>query len=1154
MATDWDAYFAARLGSSGGVTRPVVRFTPPKPPEPKKPKNRSILGQIRYAVSSAPVGAVKFGIEAVRAPVTLPLWVVRQARDVASGDQSFGAAVRNWGDVATLGVFTEGRGAFEDAAPLTASLASSFHRTAMDIRHPERYAQAVREGQIVNKIIEDVTNAALVGGAVAKGVGAGATRAAAAGNTARAASLAKTAARIDKAAKLGGRSIDPLTATESLIRLGGRKTILPVVRRLGSESNRAREGFLGNMARRTVLRTTNAGRQGRPIVAEDTAAGTLAGKRATVESVAASADIGATPRTATVVTAGRAGAPGTVSSFDVTPADIESAATMIHSGEAGGRLGAVVDRIEAQTGRRLAPQVVAHYSQSVLDPDHHITPAAARLADAYRRGELDPDLTATLDAAADAPERILRPFQERYEAGTGSTTGLPDPANLANLPEPTPESFRRHYGTGEYGGEVNDAVARKLSRAGAGLTKADYVAEAVAAGADPALIDEWFTTQQPLEPMLYPASLRGTVVHNAQLRDGMLAQADQLEQAGVSPAVTGVLRDMANAVPVRPWEFTEGGATKYRYLPSNRVAAPTTTAIGRRVEADPTVSTSGFNKMRHEYARSGEGEVPRTFAKLEAATRRAIDSQTRNEIAKHWSEQGSVAAGLLGPAGVAALHAEAQAQALAELGGAVVGPDAVAQVERQTRVHFGNRLVAELKAKGYEPWTDDIGELRTASHAGAMIDETTPFVPRGLVNAVKPYINQHPTPAAVEAVAKFNALWKTAVLAPSIQWQIGDAISSIAMSFAAGGIGPRALLRAANEARRLNRTPEGQRMLAAVENTHGLQFSDMERYYAMGKVKEPRTIIGRGVRRAFDLNEWQNRLARQGFVIAKINEGNRRAGRPLLDESTVGRYADASPETDPATYKAIRDAVKEANRDLGDMVNIPPWQRKYMTAVYPFWTWMRHVALLASRMTIDDPVRLAWTMRLGQYVSSDEDLPPWINSPLRMPGGVMDLSFMWPLGDTESTPFSPFNEQGVARTITGPLSPAIKLGGAALLGIDLGRGTRQFQDSGGDTGPLLFNPRNWRSLGYAAATSIPALRSTLNLMPTSEQGILGIGTGNVRRRPSGEAYPGEAPDIPIGFRLAQLARIPAPQPQASINSFLGRKPRPRLAKRWQTNG
>ena len=91
-------------------------------------------------------------------------------------------------------------------SPATAMFAESAGNTVGNLRHPSRYVRASEEGLIVGKVLEDAANLSMVAAPVAKGLGAGATRAsagaskaAAAGNTAKAARLTKVA----KAAETG---------------------------------------------------------------------------------------------------------------------------------------------------------------------------------------------------------------------------------------------------------------------------------------------------------------------------------------------------------------------------------------------------------------------------------------------------------------------------------------------------------------------------------------------------------------------------------------------------------------------------------------------------------------------------------------------------------------------------------------------------------------------------------------------------------------------------------------------------------------------------------------------------------------------------------------------------------------------------------------
>jgi hypothetical protein len=212
---------AARPAPRAGGGDPVAQMVAAMGAKPggslsvlAQPKPRSLLEQLKQPVTGLPGGLGGLAKLAYReathgGPMAL-----------AADPKAALAAYRR----------AEGSNPFErlkvtgrEIAPFSTAIAESFQSTGQDVLHPTRFAQAVREGRIVDKILEDVGNVALVAGPLAKGISAGAesgataariaeeasaaSRAAeAAGQTGRAAQAARTAADAEAVAgRLGTR-------------------------------------------------------------------------------------------------------------------------------------------------------------------------------------------------------------------------------------------------------------------------------------------------------------------------------------------------------------------------------------------------------------------------------------------------------------------------------------------------------------------------------------------------------------------------------------------------------------------------------------------------------------------------------------------------------------------------------------------------------------------------------------------------------------------------------------------------------------------------------------------------------------------------------------------------------------------------------------
>lgn len=122
---------------------------------------RSIFGQISDVVAGLPRGLAHFASDL--GPGTL-VGFGKLAADVATGHTPRGAGFEE-----NLSHYFKGLGGLEQ----------SMGRTVGDIEHPTHFARASRDSSIVAKLLEDVGNVAIVGGAASKGATMAAGRAAA---------------------------------------------------------------------------------------------------------------------------------------------------------------------------------------------------------------------------------------------------------------------------------------------------------------------------------------------------------------------------------------------------------------------------------------------------------------------------------------------------------------------------------------------------------------------------------------------------------------------------------------------------------------------------------------------------------------------------------------------------------------------------------------------------------------------------------------------------------------------------------------------------------------------------------------------------------------------------------------------------------------
>lgn len=212
----WKPVGAGGGGSSGGGGGRILTKRQAQDSRGAKHETPSIFDQIGDAIKSVPSGLVHLGLDIGKEAVTSP---VRLYQGIEQGDVDKAlSAVPLFGQ--SYGItrgFVEGEQ--NSDSPFTSALGSSFRRTAEDVKDPERFIDAYNRGEIVGKLLEDVGNVALVGGAATKllGVGARGTLAAAADAEATASAAGRAASTAAKVAdSAGAQAAEHAAAVEQL--------------------------------------------------------------------------------------------------------------------------------------------------------------------------------------------------------------------------------------------------------------------------------------------------------------------------------------------------------------------------------------------------------------------------------------------------------------------------------------------------------------------------------------------------------------------------------------------------------------------------------------------------------------------------------------------------------------------------------------------------------------------------------------------------------------------------------------------------------------------------------------------------------------------------------------------------------------------------
>lgn len=1086
----------AEIMLRGGPRAPLKRgnvatFTS----RPKKAKRKSLWQQATGMIQGLPAGLANLGYAVGKSAVyDIPVLVGKTAVDTAKGDP--GKALARLGDTVTLGAFTEGAGEFEKSLPLASMLATSATTTASNLRHPTRYARAARGqegyGDLLPMLVEDIGNVAIVGAAVGKGLGAAASRTAAAGNPVRAAKIATIARATQRASRLGGKIGDapilPYRGAnrllgklvgdgESLIRQAGRQVRLRVVDpRVQGTKLAKKYPMVVHATKRAVVPATEA----------ENRVASIAGRRAVNTLLRGEEGLTPEQRAASIM--------------DYTR-EAEILADTAAGAQLGGATGLTPDLLSIM-GQRFAKEGYAPPSGAV-------------------------DLALAPDDAVKAGSREVAAAVEQYvtqaERGLGGRPSSPE--NLAAQALPFASEFRR-WAVDEVGIPAKDIPP--------GATWDEVQGAVVDALGDDALplIDDWIRTDPKLaDPTVWPAPWRHTMVdvqraaRNVEAVDKSAAAASAMLGGGYKP-----LGWKAEMIPDRP--YTMAPAVTPRYMPASELAEGSRARIGRHLEQTDT-STTGLQTLAHTMELSGTGPRAYDFRPLAGV----LDSRLKaiGNNAKYRAAVGAVGrhtTALLDDTERATLMAQARETAVAQVGQFATGSETARDLDFRTREAYGDLLIRTMEGDQYRkgglepaPKPSNDGTLdfgRTLR--GADVDDTTIWLPSGLRGQLHTWTVPDTLPSLLAAIQRVSGSWKGWILPFRLSWHIGDASSNAMMSLLVGDMGPREMVSQWRRGRQLARTPEGARMLDAVENARGLLFPEAE--YLWGKDKalaehglsgaaDPKTTgllgpVNRVRGGLFKFNETMNRGFRNAMVLSKIDDALAKRGLSLDDPAVIDRLSRDQNvvrigETD-TLYPMLVDALDEANYVLGDMVNMPAWQRKYMRTVYPFWPWMRHVALLSGRLAIDHPMRVLTMMRIGELVATEDEVPPWLPGGVKVAGGILSTGFMNPLADTENLPGNPFGPDP-ERAILNPTAPAIKWAAAGLFGSNLSKGGAPLTRRGGsqdrDTKGLLFSPGRWDELAYQVLKSYPQGRFALDVLgPGTAPG--GVGTGPILRYDSGE--------------------------------------------------
>jgi hypothetical protein len=992
--------------------------------------------------------------------------------------------------------------------PLSANTAVSFRDSADRLANPSKYQQAVREGRIVDVVLEDLGNVSLVAGPAGKALaGAGVARGAGtAGASANATRLLRAGTGLERAAKLGGEIADlgfdrALRATSSSLRRGLNVVDRRVVGRIGAdgvrqvgalerwannEANPRRQAFAQRARASGGMYLTPEGRQVREQALRP---GVRRGNKATAQTTERMY------RLQQVANELSGGDP-----------NVEAVAFAIVNG-----VGSVDQLVQSEFG--WAPEQ-ARQAQVWKDfPEQTFTAEAQQAYRAYQDGTAPQGFRDAVDAVVEGVRRETDIVTQGRLEGYGSTKTL-DPQQLddaamdspvlAALSEVKGPAGRRVYNTDDLA-EIAD-LRTQLGMSWEDL--AGYIPELASILDDPQVYPaRW-------RPALRSARLANEVglgewdAWNQQMLDNNRAMQAIADSGGqVDPAVfERVMRERLalldsepnkqRALPIRPEGLMARGVESPGYLPGSQ--SELVRPKGLRSETEPTnqgtwgIRGHGSNKQR--VSSEFQTYSIRTFAEAVAKdlsisemNKALMDVVTDPDLLPKVTSH--IPEGEL---------ADIRARAELEANAAVRGTDGDAKLE--AKIIAGRMIVERLAEQGYEIWQGNIESpqvgdfnprepIRFQDVTGDEI-----VLPSGVKRRLEQHVVGKDLNQGLAALRYVNRKFKGAVLPFSLRWQLGDLVGGAFMGWLGGGIPPTEM------ARQLSRIKAGVSE-GVVQNVFtnkdfvdsGITFAEQEQLYGREGMPEPRTAIGRFQQGSFKLNNSINRLNRQSYVLAKLDRVLQKQGLSLdmLDDPNVQAGWDT-----PEVQAAVQEAVVDANKVLGTFDELTPFESRWLKNIFPFYVWMRHITALTMRTAIDNPARLMWTMRLGSLgIDPDaEDWPAWLRGAITIPDRFMpdflvegdalvNLNFLNPVADSIATPV------GLPSNLAAATSPALKVLAAGTLGIDLSKGGRQI------TRPYGMDRNPFTDALYQGLSSFPVTREAMN--------VSGVKLGPVQVGPDG---------------------------------------------------
>lgn len=869
---------------------------------------------------------------------------------------------------------------------LPAQQGESFKRTGGDIIHPGRFVEAYKQGQLPGKLLEDVANASIVASLAAaplKGLaGEAAGRATAERAVAdQATALGIRGPALDQAAErattaeTAARRLAPAgrvgTTAEQVAKLGAQGANLPIKPIEWAAQGIKRAAETGLPER--LGGGTIAGRIGESTVgrAIGEAANTVRTRRGVSDFVANEVGMPALQRAEDTYAAGAAATKG------LTPAENRAVRLTL---EERFQHPATREALQTLADKGTPAELQSFYEKinpaGLDDAAHTITPEAVDLAVGHAAGTLPPEVAARMDTARDFLGGTAKKFEEDFAVpGRGRSSPLnPEQLGSEALTHPSVRSAE---------GTLRVAQDRAA-------TAATAVADASTAADVEALTGK----QVKADRKASKAEAKLQAAQAAVPADW----ADRIEAAPARhrPALqtAKALDDQVAALQDRL--RTAGDAGSADALQKLRDDLPT--SLGKLVDAgiDPVHVIGGHDP----FTRKGDG-LSKTSGDSTLIKRRLGSEQVREVGLAPQTVQGSTAR--IVKEATQAIKNEAADKFLQTRG--VTAADLGLDPKLK-----GQALVDEMATHGKQAWDPN---TLTGSPAVESIGAKTRFIDAGEKRAVSAYFKPDgPIERFMQQTFdKERRLWKDAVLPLSGQWHVGNIISNAVM--ATVGTGSLAWVGKLPEALAAVRA-EGHGVSGVPARLFGTTVDHELMSWATQATGKSPNVIRRLLDSSYRANAFVDNLSRSAVYLAE-------------HDRLIGKGLSATE----AETQALRSSLQTA----GDFSRMTRFEQQWMRRAMPFYSWSRHVTQLVSHLAIENPVRIVWTLHLGDMYKDPTGSP--FGDSFQVGGGLLSVGNLSPLGQFQNLYLNP---KGPVAGALQSLGPEIDVAAAALGGVNLGRG------------------------------------------------------------------------------------------------------------------